>query len=87
MSGTLFPQRSPPPSASHLAANLRACLSVQRVALTQSKRPFAAILVAPDNSTILLTHFSISHAESSIARSAAIHYDHDYLWQCTLYST
>jgi tRNA(Arg) A34 adenosine deaminase TadA len=54
------------------------------------KRPFVAILVAPDNETVLLTHQSIdhvNHAESSLARLASSHYTQPYLWQCTLYST
>lgn len=54
------------------------------------KRPFAGVLVAPDNETVLLSHQSIdhvNHAESSLARLAASHYTQEYLWQCTLYST
>lgn len=69
---------------------METCLLIQRRALSMSKRPFAAILIAPDNTTVLLTHQSIdhvNHAESSLARLAASHYPPAYLWQCTLYST
>ncbi len=58
--------------------------------MTFGKRPFAAVLLAPDNETVLLTHQSISqvdHAESSLARLAYMHYSKAYLWTCTLVST
>jgi tRNA(Arg) A34 adenosine deaminase TadA len=58
--------------------------------VSHGKRPFAALLIAPDNSTILLSHQSVdqvNHAESSLARLAYSHYPKEYLWQCTLYST
>lgn len=54
------------------------------------KRPFAAILVAPDHTTVILSHQSVSHvdhAESSLARLSSLHYSQAYLWQCTMYST
>ncbi|KXG53004.1 CMP/dCMP deaminase, zinc-binding [Penicillium griseofulvum] len=54
------------------------------------KRPFAAILLAPDNETILLSSNSLSHvrhAESELARNAADNYDWEYLARCTLVST
>jgi tRNA(Arg) A34 adenosine deaminase TadA len=54
------------------------------------KRPFAAILLAPDNETILLSSNSLSHvrhAESELARNAADNYDWAYLALCTLVST
>ena len=86
----IFPQRPTPPNDSHIKAGIEACLVVQSRALSQGKRPFAAVLVAPDNTTVLLTHQSVdhvNHAESSLARLAANHYTQDYLWKCTLYST
>ncbi|MEB3766989.1 nucleoside deaminase [Acinetobacter sp. MD2] len=52
--------------------------------------PFAAILVAPDHQTVLLTQGNIdtvNHAESTLARSAASQYSPEYLWECTLYTT
>jgi tRNA(Arg) A34 adenosine deaminase TadA len=54
------------------------------------KRPFAAVLVGPDNDTVLLTHQSVdhvNHAEASLARLAACQYTQEYLWTCTLFST
>ena len=69
---------------------MESVLAVQRRALTMGKRPFAALLLAPDNDEVLLTHQSVSHAEhaeSSLARLASVHYTQEYLWRCTLVST
>lgn len=70
---------------------MTAVLHLQTTARAQHhKRPFAGLLVAPDHTTILLSHQSVSHvdhAESSLARLAARHYSQAYLWRCTLYST
>lgn len=58
--------------------------------MLEGHHPFAAILVAPDHKTILLTQGNIdtvNHAESTLARLAAQQYSAEYLWQCTLYTT
>lgn len=87
----VFPRRPREPTSQKMQFNLRRCLSIQNEAVNNhAKRPFAAMLVAPDNATVLLSHFSISHvehAECSLARLAAIHYTQEYLWTCTMYST
>lgn len=86
----IFPPRPVRPTEEQIKAGMEACLIVQRRAMTMGKRPFAAVLIAPDNETVLLTHQSIdhvNHAESSLARLAASHYTQKYLWQCSLYST
>ncbi|KAK7923211.1 cmp deaminase [Apiospora marii] len=85
---SLFPARTPmtPPQ---LAASVEAALAVQRRAVTFGKRPFAAVLLAPDNETVLLSHQSVdqvNHAESSLARLAYCHYDKAFLWRCTLWA-
>ncbi|ETS82115.1 hypothetical protein PFICI_07117 [Pestalotiopsis fici W106-1] len=85
----LFPERKPITPA-QIAAGVEAALVVQRRAVTFGKRPFAAVLLGPDNETVLLTHQSIdqvNHAESSLARLAYTHYTKEFLWQCTLVST
>ncbi|KAI9641857.1 hypothetical protein NHQ30_009724 [Ciborinia camelliae] len=85
----LFPSRIPP-TISQIEAGITACLEVQRRAVTQGKRPFAAVLLGPDSETVLLTHQSIdqvNHAESSLARLAYSHYTKEYLWRCTLVTT
>lgn len=63
----------------------------QTQAVTEhGKRPFAALLLAPDNTSILASHNSISHyqhAESELARLAATQFSGKYLEKCTLVST
>jgi tRNA(Arg) A34 adenosine deaminase TadA len=85
----LFPERIPITPA-QVAAGVAAALTVQRRAVTFGKRPFAAVLLGPDNETVLLTHQSldqVNHAESSLARLAYTHYSKEFLWRCTLVST
>ena len=83
--------RPPPLTPAQLDHHLEYTLNLQNKALQlHNKRPFAAILVAPDNEEVLLTHLSIdhvNHAESCLARLAALQYSQSYLWQCTLIST
>ena len=63
-------------------------LALLKAAVTEhDKRPFAAVLLGPDNTTQLLTHFSISpvrRAETELARLAAEQYSTTYLSKCTL---
>ncbi|PSR92285.1 cmp/dcmp deaminase, zinc-binding protein [Coniella lustricola] len=85
-----FPPRSQP-TKEQIDKNMSTVLALQATARSQhAKRPFAAILVAPDHTTVLLSHQSVSHvdhAEASLARLSSHHYAQAYLWQCTLYST
>ncbi|KAJ6004382.1 hypothetical protein N7522_006027 [Penicillium canescens] len=66
-------------------------LTLQTTAQTiHKKRPFTALLLAPDNETVLATSNSLSHvrhAESELARNAADNFDWAYLARCTLVST
>ncbi|KAK1062432.1 hypothetical protein LTR74_010271 [Friedmanniomyces endolithicus] len=90
MTGNMFPERPPPPSTDQTESGIDACLVVQRRGVQMGKQPFAAVLVGPDNKTVLLSHSNldhVNHAESSLARLASSHYTAQYLWQCTLYST
>ncbi|KAF2770809.1 cytidine deaminase-like protein [Teratosphaeria nubilosa] len=86
----IFPSRPPPPNATQIEAALQTCLKVSQRAVANSKQPFGACLTGPDNEEILLTHGNVdhvNHAESSLARLAALHYSQPFLWTCTLYST
>jgi tRNA(Arg) A34 adenosine deaminase TadA len=77
-------------TAAQMSAGVQACLAVQRRAVGFGKRPFAAVLLGPDNETVLLSHQSVdqvNHAESSLARLAYTHYGKAFLWRCTLVST
>lgn len=85
-----LPQRPPKPGLDRMKAVFATCLKIQRRGVENGKQPFAAVLVGPDNSEILLTHSNIdhvNHAECSLARLAAAHYSQHFLWQCTLYTT
>ncbi|RMZ85433.1 hypothetical protein DV737_g875, partial [Chaetothyriales sp. CBS 132003] len=83
-------------SASSLTAQqvddaLQTALSFQKEAASvHSKLPSVAILLSPDKSTILFSHFFISHmrhAESELARLAVDHFSTSYLSNCILVST
>ncbi|KEF58675.1 uncharacterized protein A1O9_06601 [Exophiala aquamarina CBS 119918] len=88
---------NPPPAAQtsltreQVDAALKQCLALQTTATTlHEKRPFAALLLGPDNTSILLTHFSITHvqhAETELARLASVHFSQKFLATCTLVST
>lgn len=59
-------------------------------AQTFGHHPFGAILVAPDDETVLLTQGNVdtvNHAESVLIRTAVTNFSADYLWNCTLYTT
>jgi hypothetical protein len=61
----LFPDRTSPTKA-QIDSAIEKCLDIQRRAVTFDKRPFAALLLAPDNETVLLSHQSVdqvNHAE------------------------
>ena len=66
---------------------LRTGNSIAAMAKRNGKIPFAAILIAEDAETVLLSASNIStvrHAEIELAREAAEMYDADFLWRCTL---
>ncbi|KAF7523648.1 hypothetical protein PCG10_006403 [Penicillium crustosum] len=80
-----------PFTAQQLASGASKCLDLQKSGRTiHSKRPFAALLLSPDNETVLMTSLSLSHvrhAECELARNAADNYDWSYLAECTMIST
>ena len=66
---------------------LRAVNLLAARAKSNGKHPFAAVLIAEDAETVLLSASNIStvrHAEIELAREAAEMYDADFLWRCTL---
>jgi tRNA(Arg) A34 adenosine deaminase TadA len=70
--------------------HLRHAADLARAAMEAGHHPFAALLVAPDHDTVLLTQGNIdtvNHAEAVLARDAAARFDAAYLWQCTLVTT
>ncbi|MBX9771778.1 MAG: nucleoside deaminase [Candidatus Obscuribacterales bacterium] len=71
-------------------AALRAANEVAKKCIESGHHPFGAVLLAPDNEEILLTHGNVSvvrHAETEIARAAAEKYEAEFLWNCALVTT
>ncbi len=69
---------------------LRRANEVAQRAMAMGRHPFGAVLVAPDGETVLAEQGNIDtvhHAEATLARTAALNYPADYLWQCTLVTT
>ena len=71
--------------------HLRRANAVARRARDElGRHPFGAILVAPDGETVLAEQGNVdtvNHAESVLARTAALNYAPDFLWRCTLVTT
>ncbi|KAL5351895.1 hypothetical protein ACLOAV_003757 [Pseudogymnoascus australis] len=79
-----------PLKAEQLSSAASACLALQTSGHIHAKRPFAALLLAPDNTNVLMSSLSLSHvrhAECELARNAADNYAWDYLACCTMVST
>jgi len=70
--------------------HLRHANEVAQAAMAAGHHPFGALLVAPDNETVLLEQRnvdSVNHAEAVLAREAARLHAPAYLWDCTLVTT
>lgn len=70
--------------------HLRRANEVAARAMSLGRHPFGAVLVAPDSETVLAEQGNVdtvNHAESVLARTAALNYSAEYLWQCTLVTT
>lgn len=80
----------PPLSPTQITRHLRRADTVARRAMAMGRHPFGALLLAPDGETVLAEQGNIDtvqHAESTLARWAALNYPADYLAQCTLVTT
>jgi len=70
--------------------HLQAANEVAKSALAEGHHPFGAVLVAPDEETILFRQGNVDkvrHAESELARLASLKHPEGFLWQCTLVTT
>ena len=70
--------------------HLRNANALARRAMAAGHHPFGALLVAPDDVTILIEQGnvdSVNHAEAVLAREAAKRFDAETLWACTLVTT
>jgi tRNA(Arg) A34 adenosine deaminase TadA len=78
------------PTPTQMQRHLRAANAIAQRALDAGHHPFGAVLVAPDHETVLLEQGnvdSVNHAEAVLAREAALRFDSEYLWGCTLYTS
>ncbi|MFD0981814.1 nucleoside deaminase, partial [Tropicimonas aquimaris] len=72
-----------------MIAHILAANAVARSAAAHGHHPFGAVLVGPDN-TVLMRQGNIDtmhHAETELARRAAVEFSPEFLWTCTLVST
>lgn len=85
----LYPAQGLDPTHEQILRHLRRSNAVAERAVSLGHHPFGAILVAPDQETVLLEQCNIdtvNHAESTLARIAATNFSAEYLWGCTLYT-
>jgi tRNA(Arg) A34 adenosine deaminase TadA len=78
------------PTPEQIQRHLRAANAVARRSLEEGRHPFGALLVGPDNETVLIEQGnvdSVNHAEAVLAREAARTRSEEELWGCTLYTT
>jgi tRNA(Arg) A34 adenosine deaminase TadA len=70
--------------------HLRHANALAQAAAQAGHHPFAALLVAADGETVLMSQGNVdhvNHAEAVLAREAAARFDADTLWGCTLVTT
>lgn len=84
-----YPPQGLEPTREQIIRHLRRSNEVGRRAITLGHHPFGAVLVGPDQETVLLEQCNIdtvNHAEATLARVAATNFSADFLWGCTLYT-
>ena len=72
-----------------MLAHLRSANEVARDAAAHGHHPFGSVLVGPDGA-ILMRQANIDtvrHAETELARRAAVAYESDFLWKTTFVTT
>lgn len=78
------------PTQEQIRRHLLRANEVARRAVALGHHPFGAVLVGPDQETVLLEQCNIdtvNHAEATLARIAATNFTSEYLWGCTLYTS
>jgi tRNA(Arg) A34 adenosine deaminase TadA len=86
MTGGMTGGMTPEQVRRHLAS----AQAVADAAQAAGHHPFGAVLIGPDNETVLLRQGNVDtvrHAESELARAAAERFGADELWRCTLVTT
>ena len=90
MNDTRQPPPGADPTAEQMQRHLRAANAVAQRALDAGHHPFGAVLVGPDNETVLSEQGNVdtvNHAEAVLARMASRAWSTEELWGCTLYTT
>lgn len=85
-----YPPNGLTPTPEQILRHLRRSNEVARRSVSLGHHPFGAILVGPDQETVLLEQCNIdtvNHAESTLARIAATNFTPEFLWSCTLYTS
>lgn len=78
------------PTREQLVKHLRRANETAIRARQSGNHPFGAVLVSPDNDTVLAEQGNVdtlNHAESVLVRTAYTNFSTSYLWGCTLYTT
>jgi tRNA(Arg) A34 adenosine deaminase TadA len=78
------------PTPTQMIRHLRRANDLAIASLQSGRHPFGALLVAPDQETVLLEQENIdtvNHAEAVLARAAWEVRSPEELWDCTLYTT
>jgi tRNA(Arg) A34 adenosine deaminase TadA len=78
------------PTSEQILRHLRRANAVAQQAAASGHHPFGAILVGPDQETVLLEQGNVNtvnHAEAVLARTADTAFSAEYLSGCTLYTT
>jgi len=78
------------PTHEQIVRHLRHASAVAERATLLGHHPFGAILVGPDQESVLMEQGNVdtvNHAEAVLARVAALNFTSQYLWSCTLYTT
>jgi tRNA(Arg) A34 adenosine deaminase TadA len=78
------------PTHAQMIRHLRRANQIALRSVQSGHHPFGAILVAPDQETVLLEQGnvdSVNHAEAVLIRTAWEQRSADELWNCTIYST
>jgi tRNA(Arg) A34 adenosine deaminase TadA len=85
-----FPAQGLRPTTEQIHRHLRHSNEVAKRAVSIGHHPFGAVLVGPDQETVLMDQCNVdtvNHAEAVLARAAALNYSPEYLWGCTLYTS
>jgi tRNA(Arg) A34 adenosine deaminase TadA len=85
-----YPPQGLEPTHEQIVRHLRHASRVAERATLLGHHPFGAILVGPGQESVLMEQGNVdtvNHAESVLARVAALNFTAEFLWGCTLYTS